>query len=456
MDSLKRARAAVIAVGLAFCAVWAHSAGAAAQYCASPIVAGGDIAWSGGCFCGFTDIYRMTCDGVVSFNGEGYCHIATFTTGTCTSWQEDQCRDRQIQCSNANISMTCADSFCAPSYESCDGSSNNGGGRSDGGACGPDDCQSLNTRTDPVHVGSGAYLTHPYVDVLFEGSSVPIEFVREFTSMDRWLPPQVRARERARLGQGWFHTYDQALYASNARDAPNPSGASGTVYVHRAARGNGRPFTCDGDPLAGGICRSSDGSLDSLRWDSTGSFWELWAGSGTRTRFDTDGELLGHGWYVGYPSGSLRAGWTVHRFTSGSLDGYIDYVQGYPAGRRLYFRWDTVEGRPMLARLESGGTVLATFTRHAGTHSVLLETADSAAGMETYGYPTVTIDGRNIILPYLTSIQRDGVVTLSVTYDNGPSSVAGGWCRSRPRTATTASATKGRLTTPAPAPATPP
>jgi len=105
-----------------------------------------------------------------------------------------------VNCGETDITMGCSETVCGPSDESCDGSSNNGDGSSDGGACGSDDCQSLNTRTDPVHVGSGAYLTHPSVDVRFEGSGAPIEFVREFTSMDRWAPPQVRARERSRLG----------------------------------------------------------------------------------------------------------------------------------------------------------------------------------------------------------------------------------------------------------------
>ena len=42
---------------------------------------------------------------------------------------------------------------------------------------------------DPVHVGSGAFLTEPIVDVRFEGSRVPLEIVRYYGSRSHWLPP---------------------------------------------------------------------------------------------------------------------------------------------------------------------------------------------------------------------------------------------------------------------------
>ncbi len=323
------------------------------------------------------------------------------------------------------LDNSCSSELCDLMAERCDGSAN-GAGRRDEGTCGPGGPCS-NYRTDPVHVGSGAYLTHPSTDVRFAGANVPIEFVRSFTSMDGWVAPQTRVREYARLGQGWFHTYDQALYAANAQDTPSLAGAgAGTVYVHRTAMGNGRPFTCDGDPATGALCRSNDGSLDVLRWQAGGSFWEIVGGNGTRTQFDAQGELKAHGWFP-YAGATVPVdGWRVVRFTTGALTGYIDYVLDH-LGRRLYFRWETVEGRPMLVRLENaGGTILASYTRLTGVYAALLASASSAAGSESYQYGSVTIGGRTVTLPHITAIIRDGNPVVTVAYDDVDGSLGRG------------------------------
>jgi RHS repeat-associated protein len=373
--------------------------------------------------CTGVNMYFVSCSGVISSppNGNhsyGLCYLTSSVTHFVHPSYADNCRFSvesgcaHVAATTTNLSWSCG-AGCAGATEACDGRNSSAAGEADAGSCG-DDPVCENYRTDPVHVGSGAYLTHPSVDVRYVGAANPIEFVRRYTSMDGWYPPHLRARERARVGQGWFHTFDQSLYASDARSAPALPGAAGTQYVHRTAYGNGRRFTCAGDPQTGATCSVADGSMDVLRYDSTGAFWEIRSGAGVYTRFAADGELLSHGWFG--TGGSLVDGWAVTRFATGSFAGHIDYVQDH-LGRRLYFRWELFENYPHLARLEDAtSAVLATFTRKST--SLLLETASSAAGSETYRYGSFTSGTITVSIPHLTAIERAGVQVLTVAYDD--------------------------------------
>lgn len=141
------------------------------------------------------------------------CNIST-TNGSCNNLEGDACISTGLRWDNClggsgscTLSVTAAPGYpdtnvgwcmahCGPPCgaivcecpdESCDGSDGTGGGGSNGSrdeaACGDDeDCS--NTRTDPVHVGSGAFLTEVEVDVRFGGSAAPIEFARHYTSLE--------------------------------------------------------------------------------------------------------------------------------------------------------------------------------------------------------------------------------------------------------------------------------
>ncbi|MGE0789098.1 MAG: DUF6531 domain-containing protein [Sandaracinaceae bacterium] len=236
---------------------------------------------------------------------EMYCNT------TCTS-------SAPSLCANQDLNYTCSEDVCGYETEpACDGVSNDSAGTGDSGTCDPDG-PCMNYRTDPVHVGTGAYLSHPLVDVRFQGTRFPIEFVRGYTSMDGWPATQATQSELDRLGQGWFHTYDEMLYAADGLGWPDPDDAA---FIHRTARGRGRRFVCSTSGTAGG-CTTNDGSLDTLGWDSTNSVWVLEHGSGGETRFIWTGQLYGHGRFNG--SNVLLEGWTVSRHTS---DQRIDYVE---------------------------------------------------------------------------------------------------------------------------------
>ena len=324
---------------------------------------------SGGCACGFVDYYIMPCDGSVTPpTSEGLCHISTYRV----SGDPASCVpcDWPVNCSDISLDYQCDADRCGPSQETCDGADNAGDGLPDDGACDPNGpCQ--NYRTDPVHVGTGAYLSDPITDVRFQGGSAPIEFVRSYTSMDGWLRPQTDSRERARLGRGWFHTYDQALYSANRLQGPELPGSAGTVYVQRTATGRGRRFTCPGDPGTGAVCTIQDGSQDALLYDSFGGFWEIRHGGdlpdGRVTRFDGEGELLSHGWFDS-ASGDLLDGWEVVRYLGGPLDRRINYVEDQ-WGRRLVFKHQQAFGRTFL---ESSGRLrrqLASILQSGCLHS---------------------------------------------------------------------------------------
>ncbi|MBZ0119681.1 MAG: DUF6531 domain-containing protein, partial [Sandaracinaceae bacterium] len=391
-------------------------------YCGSPLVAGGtQTLGNGACQCQFSSLYIQPCDGGPPAGDVGLCNYSHSALPGQDPGCTTICGDGWglAKCTGAHVTTPCGATACAAVFpEQCDGADNDSDGRIDAGACGEGGpCQ--NYRTDPVHVGSGAYLTHPAVDVRFEGAHNPIEFVRTFTSMDGWPPRFEEARERARLGQGWFHTFDQSLYSATGYGAPNPIGTAGTVYIHRTARGAGRRFLCNGNPSTGGACRSNDGSLDTLSYDPTSETWRIDSGSGARTNFDAQGELHSHGWFG--TSGTLIDGWTVGRYSGGALRGRIYSVTDH-LGRTLYFIWQTIEGMDRLVRLEdASGVVLASYAPLTGAHALLLQSASSAAGTEAYGYSTVTFaPGRTATLPHLTSVVRAGATVVTVTYDDTP------------------------------------
>ncbi len=319
----------------------------------------------------------------------------------------------------------CHDVDCgACADESCDGTDGTGGGGTnssrDEGACGDDDDCS-NWRTDPVHVGSGAFVTETQVDVQFAGSALPIRFARHYTSLDGWRrilwfdhdsnpsTPMVR-RPDTRLAPGWLTTFDERLFAANARDdvgAP-VSGTEALVVVHRRDNGRGRAFSCPPPHAPGATFECGtpdDGSVDVLRWNATASRWEIEDGEGTVTAFAASGRLSSK--YD--PAG---AGWSVNYFATGDEAGLIDYVQD-EYGRQLRFTWDVAPSE--VARLttlrDATSTVLATF-EYAEPLAYLTRAA-SAAGDETYEYLTEGVDS----WPYLTRIQRNGSTVTDVTYE---------------------------------------
>jgi len=270
---------------------------------------------------------------------------------------------------------TCGNETCGSSAERCDGQDNDEDGQSDEGVCEPDGpCQ--NYRTDPVDVGSGAFFTHPAVDVRFEGSSVPMEFVRRYTSMDAWPP-----RGPTRIGVGWFHTYDERLFGSDARSQADPSfdGKPDRFVVHRTSSGRGRRFTC-GLADASGVfrCTTVDGSLDELRWrpeGPEGPMWELVASDGVTTSFAIGGHLL-------RKNNTRGQGWKVVYYADGPLDGRMHHVEDH-LGRQILFEFEAGVDNPRLVGL-SVGERIASFEYLPG--GLLLRSAQSAAGNEEYEY----------------------------------------------------------------------
>ncbi len=292
--------------------------------------------------------------------------------------------------------VTCDD------VEQCDGTDDDDDSRVDEGACNPDGpCE--DRRTDPVIVGTGAYVADPRVDVRFQGPGLQIEFVRSYTSADAW-PVQGAASFSTRLGEGWFHTFDERLFDDTARDdAGVVDSGSGFVIVHRSRTGHGSQFDCpaDEDGSSDFTCDASERNDALLHWRSSSGDWELEDGD-LKTVFTADGQLeskadrRGRGWTVTYASG------------------LIDYVEDN-LGRQLDFVWDTSLTIPTISELQVDSTTVATFTHEqAGS---LLVTADSAAGAESYGYEELSVGALNLTLPFLTNVVQDGDTVTSVEYD---------------------------------------
>lgn len=107
--------------------------------------------------------------------------------------------------------MEICDQICAPNGIDCNGdepADNCGENVCDGlgddaGECGDEDELCENWRSDPVHVGTGAFVLEPRVDVRYAGTDMPIEFVRRYTSRDAWRPGRMPNQRSTRLARGW-------------------------------------------------------------------------------------------------------------------------------------------------------------------------------------------------------------------------------------------------------------
>lgn len=304
---------------------------------------------------------------------------------------------------------SCADEVC----DGTDGTSDGGTNESrDEAACGDDD-DCANWRTDPVHVGSGAFVTETEFDVQFAGSPLPMQFTRHYTSRELWRSAAwagagVRV-PNTRLAAGWLHNFDERLFAADASsDIGAPvSGTGPLVVVHRAPNGRGRGFSCPAPhaPTGSFDCDPpDDGSLETLRWDASTQQWKVEDGEGVVTVFAPSGRLESK-------HDAAGAGWSVQYYASGEESGLIQHVQD-EHGRQLRFVWDLDPGVPArLAELrDQASATLATFQYSA---IGLLTRAISAAGDETYVY---LVDGGNT-RPYLTQIKRNGTVVTDVTYE---------------------------------------
>lgn len=124
----------------------------------------------------------------------------------------------------------CATRGSCTGVESTNGLDDNcsGDDDDDGGSC-------ENARTDPVHVGTGAFTVDPLIDVRFEGSDVPIEFSRRFDSMDGWNHDY----DRAFLVPPPSHEEREAIACDAMREAfltvPPPSGPPAHPWLDRDA-----------------------------------------------------------------------------------------------------------------------------------------------------------------------------------------------------------------------------
>lgn len=363
-----------------------------------------------GCTCGVSGRVDVPCGGTVpALTPRSGCWLSTWYAGGDPTFCTPGCND-QANC--GPLQAGCGGPGCDPSAESCDGQDNDGNGSSDEGTCGPGGPCS-NYRTDPVHVGTGAFLTHPAVDVRFAGSLLPVELVRRYTSMDSWPDP---AGDPTRLARGWFHTFDERLFAADSRGAATPaSGSTPLIRIHRGGDGAGHRFSCPAphDPASSFVCSGTGPLPATLSWDGGTSEWLLVAPDGTRTRFAADGALLQKSDSTG------TIGWTVQYHTSGATEGRIDRVEDH-LGRALVFAWEAPVGGEALVQLrelrDGSGAVLASYS-HA-TVGLHLAGATSGAGAETYEYADMIIDGIVVHLPYLTTIRRDGVAVVTLEYDH--------------------------------------
>jgi RHS repeat-associated protein len=323
-----------------------------------------------------------------------------------------------------NPSLVGCSSPCTGAPDGCDGQDTSGDGQTDEG-CGGGDCS--NYRTDPVHVGSGGFLTEPTVHVQFAGSTVPIRFVQQHVSLDGWSAPLTRSPdlEPTRLAGGWFHSFDERLFSSALGSSDVPAvtfpGAA-FVVVHRQASVVSRRFSCPSrtSTPADFTCTTVDGSLDRLIYVQATSTWRI-EGAAEVATFAAGGRLDGRRSYDSLES------WTVYYHSSGTYTGRIDYVEDH-LGRRLIFVWVAMPGgQEVLDELrDASGTTLVEFGYDTFGHR--LTSTRSALGTEQYAYAVGTGGGTS---PILTSVQRDGVDTVSVTYQwpDGTHPYAGGRVR---------------------------
>ena len=318
-------------------------------------------------------------------------------TGTCDGnpgW-ESMCADAVSLTGTAN-GTACTGEGCGGA-EACDGMDNDANGVIDEGVCAPEG-ECANFRTDPVHVGTGRFMTDEVVDVRYAGSAVPIEFVRHYTSADHW-----NAVIPNGLGLGWMHTFGEALGSFEGEGHWPLNYAdwliSGEMRLgRRGPDGRGQLFTCATHPYSSDFtCASNDGSLDTLAWNAEKQIWSHRDPDGLTTTFTQEGRLLGkHDTY--------GAGWDVAYTSFTSWWVLIDYVQDH-LGRRMDFihnTWVLTELRD-----HSSGTTLATFTHPA--NALQLTSVTSAIGTEDYGY----VAGHPRLL---SSITRDGHLETSVDW----------------------------------------
>lgn len=205
----------------------------------------------------------------------------------------------------------CGPRICAPSVcgsgsylEVCDGFDNDGGGQVDEGCPSFDRVADGLTTVSFVHAPTGQFVPPVRSDVHYAGTALPVVFERVYTSLDYW-PYEIGSR----LGTGWFHTYDERVYDAATFGPPD---SSATEIIHRRGA-RGRRFVC-----SSGTCVTNDGSLDTLSWISSGSYWRMQGGDGTRTEFFGTGA----DWQKGalWRRQTTRGvGWTVAYYTSGAL-----------------------------------------------------------------------------------------------------------------------------------------
>ena len=359
----------------------------------SSVIGGGCI-----CNCGYSNLVSVECGGSVPSgldSGTG-CHLVDSwyagITGTCGSSSEAYCMDRcalgPANC--GGVTPEC----CTPAPETCDGRDNDEDGAIDEGVCDDDDTPCEDTRTDPVVVGTGVFTTHPRVDVQFAGLGPQIHFTRHYTSADHW-PMPLSGTEAMRIGRGWFHTFDERLYADDARSEATPTSSS-TAFILRTASGKGREFDCGGtvNPSAEFTCNPTEGGTDELIWYSPSSVW-IHQNGRIRSHFAPDGRLLSRA----DPSG---LGWHIS-YLAGANSDRIDYVTESATSRRLDFEWELVTPFFRLARLEVDGTVVATFEHD--TPGFLTSASNGwDSGMEDYEYETLTVGSSTVTLPHLTRI----------------------------------------------------
>ncbi len=194
--------------------LWAAPSIASAQICLNWSYYGGVTTYSGdSCLCQYFNRYAWGCgsphpdpeypDGCSMTVGKhvGGTGSPEYCQAGCRRQNPGNCRD---------VSYTpCDSAACGGDDEQCNGIDDDGDGETDETACEPDG-PCADYRTDPVHVGTGAYLTHPKVDVRYDGPGPTIEFIRQYTSRDGWpfrnLPVHSTERDPNRLGAGWFHS----------------------------------------------------------------------------------------------------------------------------------------------------------------------------------------------------------------------------------------------------------
>ncbi len=408
----------LVTAGLALTLLSTTEAVVVAQSCFSTTSTRDFVVTGAGCGCTCRAQYRSegTCGGSP---GSG-CEVTRWeiaptetTPGACTPEWIEWCHGNCVPPASAcDWSGPAECGSCSPD-ETCDGVDNDGDGESDEGACDPDDTPCEDTRTDPVMVGTGIFASHPKVDVRFRGTGPQIEFVRRYTSADHW-PAAYEGIEATRIGRGWFHTFDERLYAADARSLATPTTAS-VAFILRTATGRGRQFDC-GDPVDPGFdftCSPKDGGTEELRWDPVAEDWSL-VDAGVVTKYWDDGRLLGkydlhgNGWTVTYDS---------------STSSTIDYVED-SVGRRMTFGYDASMNPAPLHFLRVAGAMVSVFG-----HDILGFltsarrddwTSVTTSGDEFYEYESRPLGTGTAYLPHLIRIYGLEGDILNVEYvDDG-------------------------------------